>query len=216
MKSRKILGLAAVAATALMVFMGAGTASAETTLCTATETPCATNHVPVGTVIEAVGTEGGGVSRPTITGPTGNTHCDSAIKFTLETTTTPTGVVSAANLAWSKCDTGALVTITGGKVVFHHDSEHNGIATLEGFVLRTENAGITCFYASETSGGNPVSGTFTGGSVGSGTIIHSTAEWRVLDTATHDSSAFCALAEPWHASFKLTTPVGKSIYISTT
>ena len=216
MKYLKILGLAAVAATALMAFVGAGTASAETTLCTATETPCSTNHPPLGTTLSAEGIAGEGVTKPTLTAPFGNITCSSTISGPISTTTTPEGSVTVANLSWTGCVGGTAETKTGGTIKIHHDAEHNGVVTLAGFVVKVTQAGIPCWYESKTAAGGPLEGTFTGGTVGGTAIIHLTAEPVVISNATHPSSGFCPTKAPWHATYKVTAPAGKSLFVSTT
>lgn len=213
MKYLKILGLAAVAAAAFMAFVGAGTASAETTLCTETATPC--THVPTGTTLEGEGVAGEGVTLPTLTAPFGNIRCNSTIKGKVETTTTPEGVVKAADLPWTNCVNGTAETVTPGKIRIHHDAEHNGIVTLEGFVVKVTQ-GVPCYYEAKTTAGGPLEGTLTGGTVGGTAIIHITAEPLKIDTPTHNSDPFCPAHAPWHATYKLTAPAGKSLFVGTT
>jgi hypothetical protein len=113
MKSVKMLGLAAVAAAALMAFVGASTASA-TVLCSTTTTPC-NSVVPVGTKI---GFESEGSILLKETGGETLETCKKS-KITAELTsagsssTTPTGPIST--LDWEEC-TFATTTIEKGKL----------------------------------------------------------------------------------------------------
>ena len=208
MRYLKILGLALIAATALMAFAGAGTASAETTACKVTETPCSVaNGYRVGQEIHAISIEGGGLSQPTLTAPLGNVHCNSTIKGKLARETTP--LIEVEELTWTQCEGGTAETKKLGNMVIHHDTaengEHNGSVTLEGFVVKVVQAGITCYYSSEG-----IEGTLT---AGVDPIVHITAEPTVLHTAEFPSSSFCPAKAPWHATYTVTTP--QPIYITT-
>lgn len=215
MKALKMLGLAAAAVIALMAFVGTGTASSETTLCTQTATPTCT-HPPLNETLEGVGGEGGGLSKPTLTAPFGNISCNSTIKGKIETTTTPESLVPAPSLAFTNCINGTAQTVTGGTIRAHHDGEHNGTTTFMIILVKVVQAGVTCYYESKDTTGNPLHGTFTGGTVGGTAFISITAEPTVIDTAVHDSSAFCPAHAPWHATYRLTAPAGKALYVGTT
>lgn len=189
MRYLKILGLAAIAATALMAFAGAGTATAETTLCTEPAGGmCLTNQTLRGTAIE-----GGGVSKPTLTAPFGNISCGSELEGKIERATTPSGNV--AKLSWTNCVGGTAETVTLGKITIHHDVENNGTVTLENFVVKVVQAGIPCYYES-----GEIHGTFT---AGADPKVDITAEPKVIDTEVHNSSAFCPASAPWHATYTL-------------
>ena len=190
MRCLKMFGLAAVAAAALMAFVGAGTASAETTLCTDTAgTKCAS----VGTELRGTSIEGAGVSKPTLTAPFGDIKCNSEIKGKVGTTTTPKGSVAAADLTWTSCEGGTAVTRTGGEMIIHHDAEHNGTVTIKNFVVTVTQAGVMCSYGGE------LTGTFTGGT---DPIIHITAEPIVIkNDPNHPSDFFCPEKAPWHATY---------------
>ena len=220
MKYLQILGLATVAMAALFAFVGAGTASAvdKSVLCKVTENPClAVNHVAIGTQITskstgtpenetADGTKHKAIAKPSLTGsPFGTIKCDSEVKGNLETTTTPTGEVVAGNLSWTNCEGGTATTSTGGKLVIHHDAAHNGTVTFTGFVVKVVQAGVPCYYT-----GEGVDGTLTGGNPA---ILHVTATVPVIDTETHNSSAFCPANAQWHATYEVTSP--KPLYVST-
>lgn len=220
MKYLKILGLAAVAATALMAFAGAGTASAETTLCTTT--PVGTPELPEttcpeaemlgpgrGTEMESISAESTAgaeeITKPTLTGsPFGTIKCNSTVSGKIETTTTPEGKVEAANLGWSGCEGGTATTATGGTIQIHWDAEHNGKVTFKGFVVKVVQAGIPCFYST----GEGIEGTLTGGEPA---IIHITTTVPVIHTEVHNSSAFCPVNAVWHATYKVTSP--KRLYV---
>lgn len=202
MKYLKALGLAAIAA-ATLVIAAAGPVSAETTVCANTS---GTECYPVGQEVKAVSvatpevtTEGGtkhsAISRPTSTGGLGPMSCDVAVEGTSEKATTPSGKGKETTV---NCTGGTNTAATNGTITVHHDAEHNGTVTFEGFVRKVVQAGIPCYYSSEG-----VHGTLTGGSPA---IIHITSTVAKIDTATHDSSAFCPAAVITHATYEVKTP----------
>lgn len=230
MKYLKILGLAAIAAAALMAFVGAGTAAAETTLCKETPVtgPEGTTACPegkeyvVGQKIVSEGVEtpktehqtpgeskttAEKVSAPTLTGPFGSITCTAAkVEGEIETATTPSGKATTSwETAEKPCTGGTAQTVTPGKLTIHHDAEHNGTVTLEGFIVKVVQAGIPCYYSSEG-----VDGTLTGGNLA---VLHVTAKVPKIDTATHDSNAFCPATGDWHATYKVTSPT--PLYVTT-
>jgi hypothetical protein len=109
MKYVKILGLAAVAAAALMAFVGAGTASA-TVLCSTTTTPC-NSVVPNGTKI-GFSLEPGAAAVLTETGGEPLDTCEKST-VTGELTSSNTGPIST--LDWEGC-TWTTTTIALGKL----------------------------------------------------------------------------------------------------
>jgi hypothetical protein len=122
MKYLKMLGLAAVAAMALMAFVGAGAASA-TVLCKVKETPCAAaNEYPKGTVAD--GTLLGTSAKMTSTsGEIVETCTAGTVKGTLEVaggpTATPRSGTGGATVTWSGC-THTMDTIKNGSIEIHH------------------------------------------------------------------------------------------------
>lgn len=162
MKYIKMLGLAAVAAAALTAFVGAGTASAETTLCSVTpagaETACpAGSGYGVETVISShlvAGTE----AVLSGSGEFLQTKCKkSEINGNIETATTP--FVKITKLLFEECNHPMKVP-KNGTLTVHWDAEHNGNVTASEFEIELE-AGIRCVLGGTVSsgltlkGGNP-------------------------------------------------------------
>ena len=146
MKYVKMLGLAAVAAMALMAFVGAGSASA-TVLCKTTTTPCGGGHLAKGTPITAHSTHvelrsTGGLfqstcKKSTVSGPTTTTG---------SSTETVKGSVAKADLTWGECSE-PVETIEGGTLEIHHIAgTHNGTLTASGFKVKVTIGGIACYY----------------------------------------------------------------------
>lgn len=202
MKYLKVLGLAAVVAAALMAFVGAGTASAETTLC---KEASLTNCYGVGTVVE-----GHSINTPEFTNGKAilttknifgiNLECHSTISGKIETATTPSGQVEKKNLTWTECAGGSAETVQGGEIVIHHEAgtANNGTVTLKKFVVKAVQAGVACYYSSEG-----VTGTFVAGTAPK---IEITAEPGVLRTTEFPSGSLCPSTAGWHATYELTKP----------
>jgi len=206
MKYLKMLGLAAVAAAALMAFIGAGTASASvicekvsaTDVC---ETPWANGTVMdfslVGTaILETDPIEGDPVILDTCTGGT--------VKGTLtngSSTTTANGSVTAANLTWSSC-TFTTDTLAGGVLEVHNiPGTTNGTVTAKEFRV-TINTGIfgTCVF---TAGTGVDLGTLTEGKAGA--TANPDATLHVKATVTRESG-LCPAKANWTATYLLTEP----------
>lgn len=150
MKYLKMLGLAAVAATALLAFVGAGSASA-TVLCATTSTPCA---VPweAGTQLEfnvAAGTKGlwGSTDEKTVFAEC--TEGELKVKPSAGgASQTVKMTVPKSDFTWNA--TGCTIqtaTLEGGELEFHAiEGSDNGTVTATGFTFTTIAFGITCNY----------------------------------------------------------------------
>jgi len=150
MRYLKMLGLAAVAAAALTAFVGSGVASANTVLChTLLMSGCAAANWdwPAGTNLKmSVPTGSTPRFRDTSGTVTYNTCTGGEISGTVETTTTPTGKVPAANMTWENC-TRKTKTLTGGSLQIHHSpGSYHGIVKAKDFVVTIEFFGMTCAY----------------------------------------------------------------------
>jgi len=195
MKYLKMIGLAAVAAAALMAFAGAGTASAETTLCADT---AGASCYGKGTVVDASLVAG---TKAVLT-PAGffgsNVECAiSTVKGKVETTTTASGKIE--QLTFEECTDPVTVT-KPGKLAIHHDGEHNGKLTVTGYEVHVEQSSLPCTFA-----GNITEGiTVTGGSMA-----------KVDATATLEgtSSFPCPSSAVWHAEYTVNQP--EPLYVVT-
>ncbi|MGN6816857.1 MAG: hypothetical protein ACTHK3_12370 [Solirubrobacterales bacterium] len=159
MKCLKALGLAAIAAVALMAFLGAGSASASV-LCTTTTTPCGTGwHVN-----SLVATATGSISQHSTGGAleatcTGSSSTDESIG-TGSSTTTSVRKVRRENLTWSGCNQ-TTETLEGGETEIHQIAgTHNGTVTSKGFKVTVVIAGVSCTFGAGTG---IHLGTLTGG-----------------------------------------------------
>jgi hypothetical protein len=204
MKYLKMLGLAAVAAMALMAFLGAGTASA-TTLCTTTETPCTGSWLITPTndphlVATQTGTgilqEDKTENAATYVSCTGSEMTALSTK-TGNSTETPTGEVKT--LSWSGC-TSTVNTVALGTIEVHHiEGTDHGTVTSSGTEVTTNIIGVSCTFKGTDLG------TLTGGASPSMDI-----------KATVDKTAGSFLCPPhatWTATYNITEP--KPLYVET-
>jgi hypothetical protein len=204
MKYLKMLGLAAVAAAALMAFLGAGTASA-TVIC---KTEPVAGVCPTGWTYPA-GTEGtasleaGTSSSLETTGGELLVTCSGAVaKSTLkESGATSTVISGVSTLTFEKCSN-MTVTLTGGSAELHWiPGTNNGTLTTIGTEVTVNILGVSCIYGSgsgldvgTTVGGNPGSLTINTvfPRVGGSFVCPSTARYTGKYTATSPKNAWVA------------------------
>ncbi len=210
MKYVKMLGLAAVAAAALMAFVGASTASA-TVLCkvegekagtATTGTKCpAEKAYPKGTVIHAVNT-----STAILEGEPFNIECK---KSTVQGETTNEGSATETVdgpitvLTFEECGPSTVTVLKKGTLEVHwinneDKGSHDGTLTANGQEVTTETSTIFgkvhCIFVTENTdlgtlkGGNPA--TFTANAV-----------IKKLST-----NALCPSPGTWTASYEVTSP----------
>jgi hypothetical protein len=150
MRYLKIMGLAAIAATALMAFLGAGTASATVLCKTQITEGCAASGwaYPVGT--KGVASLVGSGLMETLSGEVLITCGSSKAEETLQTagsaTTTITGKSEGKGITWGEC-TNTVDVLSGGEGELHWISgTDNGTVTAKGFEVTTAILGVSCVY----------------------------------------------------------------------
>ncbi|MDQ3725056.1 MAG: hypothetical protein M3335_04055 [Actinomycetota bacterium] len=204
MKYIKMLGLAAVAAAALMAFVGASTASA-TVLC---KVNTATTGCHVGGNAYAKGTTiKGNLTATAILETVGGEVLNKCTGSTLEGKTETTGGAAETvegkilTLSWSGCEK-HTTTLSTGKLVIHYSEKDNGTLTASGTEVTINGIfGTSCVYG---AGEGLNLGTVVGGSPA--TIAINTIVPRI-------SGGFLCPAEArWTASYELTSP--KPLYIA--
>jgi hypothetical protein len=208
MKYLKMLGLAAVAAMALMAFAGAGTASA-TVLCkknptavppavTGTECPKGEDY-PSGTVID-----GSQTTATAILETTGGSTLDTCTGSTVKGKTSTTGGATATvtgpieELTWTGC-TFPTSTVTKGSLEIHWiPGTHNGTLTAKGTEV-TINTGFfgACTYGASATGTDL--GTITGGNPATMTI-------NALVPLIKNESGLCPSEARWTSHYTVTSP----------
>lgn len=209
MKYLKMLGLAAVAAAALMAFAGAGSASA-TVLCHGEESPCTTAWTK-GTEIEFQITSGTTARWFTTQGITINECSSGSLRGTITNAGSSTETVKisvgsgSGGFNWSSCTTGQE-TVEGGEIEIHSiTGSTNGKATIKGFSFRTDTVQYgTCYYTA-------------GSGVELGTITSSKSGEAVIDLETvltkKEGSATCPLDVTWWEKWVQTAPSGTAFFV---
>jgi hypothetical protein len=196
MKYLKILGLAAVAAMALMAF-GAGTASAVKLCKNNLSTTSCSEHYPIGTVVE--GTLTGSAILETTGGSTLDT-CTGSTVSGKTTNTAATGEPVKGNietLTWTGC-TFPTATVTKGSLTIHTiTGTDNGTLTASG----TEVTINTGFFGACTYGAGAATdlGTVVGGNPAKITI-------NAIVPLTKNESGLCPAEARWTASYTITKP----------
>jgi len=202
MKHLKILGLAAVAAMALMAFLGAGTASA-TVLCKTqmgfTSCYVAGWEYPVTTSVEITQTP----ATTMVLETTGGVVLDTCVGSTLSGSMTFAGAaiatpqIALAKLEWGACSR-TTHTLKLGKLEVHHISEtDNGTLTATGGIEVTINTifGSCVFGTGEAldvgklTGGNPA-----------------TINTQKAVIPKISGNAACPAHAVWNAQFTVTSP----------
>ena len=190
MRYLKVLGLAAVAAAALMAFVGAGTASAETTACKVTEEPCSVGNQVTSIVAHlAPGTTA--VLTPSGFFASDVTCTESTMSGEVKTATTPKG---PGSLSFVGCSDPVKV-INSPEIIAHHDGGHNGTLTAKSFEVEVEQSGLTCIFGTEANEGITLTGSSTT------PIVDATA------TIPSTSGFPCPSSSVWHAKYHVTSPV---------
>ncbi len=155
MKYLKMLGLTAIAAGALVLILGTGSASA-TVLCSTTADPCpAGQKWPVGTTLDWSVPSGKSIKLVDTTGEELDTCSGSTLKWTITNAGSATETVTGENegTEWSSC-TFPTKTLTLGKTEIHKiTGTSNGTVTAEGTFEITINTVFfgSCIYGA-TSG----------------------------------------------------------------
>jgi hypothetical protein len=207
MRYLKALALAAVAAGALMAFIGAGTASA-TVLCSTTKNPCPAGQgwstgtfidfgIPSGQKIKVADTEGGeldGCSESTLKGTIGNAG---------SSTGTPT--FKDIVITIGKCP--FVIEFHTGALEFHNPiGSSNGFATADGTTELTINTVLfgSCVYGA-------TSGT-TIGALNEGKPATLTLN-AVLEKFSGSNFA-CPETSNWTGTYTLTSPSNTTLSVS--
>lgn len=212
-----LLGLAAVAAMALMAFAGAGSASA-TVLCKTTVTPCPKGwDYEKGTRVDASLDPGTTALLEATGGGLEDTCTESTVIGTQENTGGPTETVKVSipkeieiepgkkvpGLSFTNCSKPTKVLNAEGTLEFHWiEGTHNATVTAKGFEVTVEAIkGVSCIY---TAGAGLDLGIGTSGSMG-------TIDVNAVVEKTEKSSFLCPKTSIWKASYTVTEP--EPIYV---
>ena len=200
MKYLKMLGLAAVAAMALMAFLGASSASA-TVLCSKSglTTTCSKEgkDYAAGTPLDASlkpGTKAvlnaSGIidecSESTVKGSTANTGGAAE---------TVHGEITVANLTWGKCTAEKTETVHAGQLEIHWiPGTDNGTVTAKEVAVTVKSAGISCTYGAGTG-------------IDLGTLVGGSPATLSIETEVTVTGGFlCPPKATWKAEYVVTEP----------
>jgi hypothetical protein len=201
-----MLGLAAVAALALMAAVGAGSASA-TVICHKAETPCSQKW--------SVGTKTEFIVRPGTTA-----KWFSGVNTLLECTggdlkgpitnaggSSQTVSIAIETFVWSSCNRNNTTLETGELEIHSISGSHNGTVTLKGFTTEIETSQYgTCLYTSGSTG------------IDLSTLTASGTGQAILDidvalTKKAGSSFLCPTTIEWWEQWTQTKPSETAFYV---
>jgi hypothetical protein len=204
MKHLKMLGLAAVAATALMAFIGVGTAAAGPTELYA-------GHVTqeAGLTIHSTLAVGTSAKLSDTSGELADTCKGSTVHGTTSNTTAAQVTGEIKSLTWSECNF-PTVTLTNGSLDITYvgdqngDGQGDGTVTGTGSVVTVKVFGLfDCKYG---TGAGTHLGTLFGTTAGTTTLsINAT----VLEQAPHVFG--CPETTKWVANYTVTSPLGLNV-----
>jgi hypothetical protein len=205
MKYVKMLGLAAIAAAALMAYVGAGTASA-TALCSTSTSPCTGTKYGVGTEIRASLHNGQAV----LTAIFATVKCSESLvvgEVTNAGGASATVVGKITTLAFGTCNC-TVTVLANGELEVHYTSAGNGTLTGKNSSVTIDCSGVKCIFGTAAAG--TTIGTVTGGN---GAIITANAN---LPYISGDASNFVCTAGSgigiWKAPYEAFVP--SSLFIS--
>jgi hypothetical protein len=203
MKYVKMLGLAAVAAMALMAFAGAGTASADGVLCSTATNPC-TSPWAVGTVIDFSLQSGTSAHLEDTSGNTLDTCKESTVKGKLTANPDAENTATGENtsIAWGNCSATTDTTQLGKLKVKAENDEGDGILIADAEIRVTINIFGSCEY-----------GVTKGTELG--TWDEQTGVFTANAIATRLNTCLGPKTSIWHATYVKTEPSSTTLYVST-
>jgi hypothetical protein len=215
MRYIKILGLAVVAAAALMAFVGAGTASAkEGVLCSTTTNPCNSKWT-TDTVFDFSLTTGKSAELVNAAEPKEvlDTCTISTIKSSLtKNPDTSTGTATSVNteIKWEKCTWPTTTLVPGALKVERIAGTSNGTVRADAEIRVTIN---TVFFGSCVYGVKAGAhlGEITEGTAATPAEFHAN---KALAEKLEGSNIACPEKSLWTADYALTTPTNTTLSVS--
>jgi hypothetical protein len=206
MKYVKILGLAAVAAMALMAFVAAGTASA-TVLCSTNTSPCpAGQKWPLGTGIEFTVTQNTTASWLETAGQSISTCTGGKLKGEITNAGSATEAVKikVTEDTWNSCTFPTVPLELGSLEVTDITGTSNGTIKMSSGFKFTMNTVLfgSCVYGSGTG---IELGTLTGGASKEAGID--------VNAVLGQGTGICCPSAKWSEHYTLTSPSGTALYV---
>ncbi len=208
MRYLKTLGLVAVAASALIAVIGAGSASA-TVLCSTTADPCPPGQDwPVNTTLDWSIPAGGSILQTDTAGNTINTCKTSTVKWTITKTGSSTETVTGVDeeTTFGTC-TFATKTLKLANTEIHKIAgTSNGTVTADGVTEVTINTVLfgSCTY-----------GVPNGASLGEITEGNPATFHVNAVTVKLAGGGACPATDKWTATYTLTSPANTTLSVST-
>jgi hypothetical protein len=204
MKYVKMLGLAAVAAAALMAFVGAGTASAAGVLCSTQSAPC---NSPWANGVLTFSQESSTLLKQTASagGETLDTCKKSSVSGTLTNGSSSSNASGAiSSLLWEEC-TWTTTTIANGGLEVEAAGSHNGTVKANAEIKVTISIPFfgSCVYG--VTAGTTV-GTITEGNPG-------TFDANAVASKLSGSSITCPSTSNWSGSYTQTAPSNTTLSV---
>jgi hypothetical protein len=208
MKYLKMIGLAAIAAMALMAFAGAGTASAAAVLCeSGTTAPCATKWSTPKALDFSLKTTTSALLTTT-EGTTLNKCATSTVQGTLTSNVSggnATGEVPASGLTFGSCLTEGVKTLVGGKLtVTAALAGGAGTVFADDFEVTVPGPFGSCIYG---AGNGTHLGTLSEGKAGTSTLV-------VNAVVTRTQGTICPSSAKWVAEYTLTSPTETTLAVT--
>jgi hypothetical protein len=193
MKYVKMLGLAAIAAAALMAFVGAGSASATTLTCEGSA--CAEGAIGTGANFHS---ESNG--KAVLDAPFGNVECNSTVQGHVTSATVAT--VAVDGLVWTNCGSDTVTTLgTGTLTITNIAGTKDGTVTSTGAKVTVEHIGTHCIFETSSTDLGRLTGTTTTGATGKFDIS------ATIPRVGGRSGAFCGSSAPWTGSYTIDAPM---------
>ena len=212
MKYLKMLGLAAVAAAALMAFVGAGTASANGILCSTLTNPC-TSPWPVGTVLDFSLKPGTSANLTTTEGTTIDTCTGSTVQGELTQNSAKVATGKNTAITWTNCTSPTTTTKLGKLKITNVPGTYNGTVIADELIEVTIEPAFFghCLYGVEPG---TVLGTVNEG-IGTGVVFTANAVAKLLGTPSgSERTCFAPETARWKAEYVLTSPSKTTFAVS--
>jgi hypothetical protein len=199
MKYVKMLGLAAIAAAALMAFVGAGSASAAELTCPP-GTTC-----PVGTTFHAVSGTEAVPKKAVLDAPFGNIECNSTVHGHV-TSSNPTIAIEITSLIFNNCGSDTVTTLATGTLgITNIAGTKDGTVTSTGAKVTVEHIGTHCIFETSSTDIGRLTGTTSTG----GTPVFDIS--ATIPRVGGRSGAFCGSSAPWTGSYSIDAPMSGDV-----
>jgi len=202
MKYIKMMGLAVVAAMAVMAMAGAGTASANGTACTTNTSPC-TSLLANGTKLSAQLKSG---THATLTSSLGNVTCKkSTVGGVINNASTAHGEITS--LTFTECTLGSTACTVKATAPPYTVT---GVASNQTLTITQKTGGNVPGALVEC--GSFINCTFSNSDITLGFTGGTPAFIKAEAVSLNRSGGFCPSTSTWHAEYEVTSP--KTLFLT--